>query len=87
MAAELYIKRARRSFDYIFCDPPFAYARKKELLLSIERSLLMSPETLVLIHRPVPENLDPESFSALILRESRRYGASAVDFFTGAKRP
>jgi 16S rRNA (guanine(966)-N(2))-methyltransferase RsmD len=82
MSAELYIKRARRSFDYIFCDPPFAYGHKKELLLAIETSPLVSPGSLVLIHRPAPERLDRESFNSLGLRETRRYGSSAVDFFT-----
>lgn len=86
MSAELYIKRARRSFDYIFCDPPFSYAHKKELLLLMETSPLVSPGSLVLIHRPAQERLDRESFTALTLRETRCYGASAVDFFTGTNR-
>ncbi|GAB1481248.1 hypothetical protein MASR2M78_00630 [Treponema sp.] len=38
IAAELYIKRAKKSFDLIFCDPPFPYAYKKELLERIEAS-------------------------------------------------
>jgi 16S rRNA (guanine(966)-N(2))-methyltransferase RsmD len=90
MAAELYIKRARKPFDYIFCDPPFPYKYKKNLLLSIETSSLLSGPSLVLIHRSKSEHLDlelrvppkQEPFTGLVLRETRFYGASAVDFFT-----
>jgi 16S rRNA (guanine(966)-N(2))-methyltransferase RsmD len=85
MAVELYIKRHtwtqrfRRQFDYIFCDPPFPYKFKKELLQSLAVSSLLKAETKVMIHRPREEDLAP--IEGLSLSDSRRYGRSRVDFF------
>jgi len=80
MAVELYVRRVRRSFDVIFCDPPFAYKYKQELLLAIGASPLMTGSSLLLIHRPKTEKMD-WSGKDLSLRETRLYGSSAVDFF------
>jgi 16S rRNA (guanine(966)-N(2))-methyltransferase RsmD len=80
MAAELYVKRAKRSFEIIFLDPPFPYQHKWELMERIALSRLVSNESKILIHRPredVPRN-------PIILFEhfdSREYGRSVVDFF------
>ncbi|MDR1248321.1 MAG: RsmD family RNA methyltransferase, partial [Treponema sp.] len=38
MAAELYVRRARKQFDLIFCDPPFPYTFRWELAASIAAS-------------------------------------------------
>jgi 16S rRNA (guanine(966)-N(2))-methyltransferase RsmD len=80
IASELYIKRSRRSFDFIFCDPPFSYKHKKELITSIEESALLAENTLLLVHYPKTEAPD-WGLARLALRETRLYGASAVDFF------
>jgi 16S rRNA (guanine(966)-N(2))-methyltransferase RsmD len=79
---ELYIQRAKRSFDTIFCDPPFSYKYKLQLLLSIESSGLMTDSTLLLIHSPKTEKLAQQIQSHKIfqLTETRNYGNSAVDF-------
>ena len=78
ISAELYIKKAKRTFDYIFCDPPFPYKFRCELLESISRSPLVKSNTLILIHRPREEHmiLPPN----LELEDSREYGRSIVDF-------
>jgi 16S rRNA (guanine(966)-N(2))-methyltransferase RsmD len=80
MAAELFIMRAKTRFDYIFCDPPFPYKFRGELLRSIALSPLMGPDSRLLLHRPredppggLPENL--------ILADTRQYGRSVVDIF------
>lgn len=92
MAAELYVKRAKRSFDVIFCDPPFAYRYKPELICAIAASPLMenAPEeeekasmtgTILIIHRPKSEHLKLSGESTtLSVKETRYYGNSAVDF-------
>ena len=87
MPAERYVKRARRVFHIIFCDPPFPYRNKSALLASIAASPLVNesgnsaPGAMIILHRPHSETLDPPpGFS---VRETRRYGNSAVDFFGG----
>jgi 16S rRNA (guanine(966)-N(2))-methyltransferase RsmD len=96
MSAELYIKRAKRRFDVIFCDPPFSYRYKSGLVCSIAVSPLMenrpeedgealAGETLLIIHRPKVEPLLISSEnSALSVKETRCYGNSAVDFIEKA---
>ena len=85
MSAELYVKRAKRPFDFIFCDPPFPYKFKAELIESIAASKLMNKTSVLLLHRPREDLLKIKSIN-LILEESREYGRSVVDFFkTGDK--
>ena len=83
MAVELYIKRAKRSFDFIFCDPPFAYRFKTELVNGIALSPLMNENSLLMIHRPKTEMVyQQNSGGVLVLDTTKFYGISAVDFFT-----
>jgi 16S rRNA (guanine(966)-N(2))-methyltransferase RsmD len=92
ISAELYIKRAKRRFDVIFCDPPFSYQYKSDLIYSIGASPLMEntpekdgdpalEETILIIHRPKSEQLMlSNEKSPLLIKETRCYGNSAVDF-------
>jgi 16S rRNA (guanine(966)-N(2))-methyltransferase RsmD len=78
--AELYIKRARRRFDLIFCDPPFPYMYRAELLNAIAASKLMDENSKLLIHRP-REDSCKNLTEKLILRDSKEFGRSVVDFY------
>lgn len=80
MPAELYIKRAKRGFDYIFCDPPFLYGFRTELLQSIAASGLMKEGSRLLIHSPA-EDLPAPAIPGLNLENSRKFGRSVVNFF------
>ena len=80
MSAELYVKRAKRAFDYIFCDPPFPYRYKWELLASIAGSALMENGSLLLLHRPREDFCDDPSPN-LCLKDSREFGRSVVNFY------
>jgi 16S rRNA (guanine(966)-N(2))-methyltransferase RsmD len=80
IAAELYVKRAKKGFDIIFCDPPFPYRFKWDLVGAIAASPLMAAGSRLLIHRPrqdYPQELPP----GLTRENSREYGRSVVDFF------
>ena len=80
LPVELYIKRAKLPFDLIFCDPPFPYRYKWELIHAIAESSLVKENSRILIHRPRGESCPniPLNFS---LEDSREYGRSIVDFF------
>jgi 16S rRNA (guanine(966)-N(2))-methyltransferase RsmD len=93
MAAELYVRRAGRRFDIIFCDPPFPYRFKWDLALAIAASPLMGPGSRLLMHRPREEAWRPEEPDSspddpaappqgLVYEGSRAYGRSVVEFFT-----
>ncbi|MDR0628427.1 MAG: RsmD family RNA methyltransferase [Treponema sp.] len=86
MAAEHYIHRARRSFGVIFCDPPFAYRFKGELVRAIAASPLIQTGSRLLLHRPQEDPYLEDlggafSVEKVMLEESKRYGRSVVDFF------
>ena len=81
MPVELYIKRSKcPPFDFIFCDPPFPYAFKKELLCNIASSSLVHEGSLIMLHYPSEEKLNFGSGEKLVLADRRRYGRSTVDF-------
>jgi 16S rRNA (guanine(966)-N(2))-methyltransferase RsmD len=84
MAAELYLKRAKRCFDIIFLDPPFPYKYKWEMLAGIAVSPLVLEGSKILIHRP-REDIQKEPIGLLMKYDSREYGRSVVDFFSAAK--
>jgi 16S rRNA (guanine(966)-N(2))-methyltransferase RsmD len=80
MSAELYVKRAKRPFQVIFCDPPFGYRYKWELIESIASSPLMNSGSRLLLHRP-REDTEHGLSLKIPRRETREYGRSVVDFF------
>ena len=80
MPVELYVKRAAQPFDIIFCDPPFPYKYKWELIQSIASSILMKEGSRLLLHRPREDFRDDPSPN-LVLEDSREYGRSVVNFF------
>jgi 16S rRNA (guanine(966)-N(2))-methyltransferase RsmD len=80
ISAELYVKRAKRPFDLIFCDPPFPYIYKWELVKAIGSSKLMENDSLLLIHRP-REDKPASGIPFLEKKDSREYGRSIVDFY------
>jgi 16S rRNA G966 N2-methylase RsmD len=80
MSAELYVRRAKRSFNVVFCDPPFPYRYKQQLTTSIGQSPLMEKGSLLLIHRPKEDRFD-DVLGSLALEDRRIYGRSVVDFY------
>ena len=80
MPVELYIKRVKKPFDLIFCDPPFPYKYKQELIKSITESALVKEGSRILIHRPKEDILE-KSLENLTIEDTREYGRSIVDFF------
>jgi 16S rRNA (guanine(966)-N(2))-methyltransferase RsmD len=85
ISVELYVKRAKRHFDFIFLDPPFPYQFKWELLSNIAASPLVSNESKILMHRQ-REDFQKEDINCLTRHDSREYGRSIVDFFKTEKK-
>jgi 16S rRNA (guanine(966)-N(2))-methyltransferase RsmD len=79
--AELYVQRAKRAFDVIFCDPPFSYKWKSTLVAGIAGSPLMQDGSRLLMHRPRGDEMEDAVFEGLVLHERREYGRSIVDYF------
>lgn len=80
MPAEYYIKRANSDFDLVFCDPPFPYRFKNELLLAIAEKQLIRPKGRLVFHFPQEDKLD-EAAGDLKLYDTRKYGRSCVNIY------
>ncbi|MCH5294826.1 MAG: 16S rRNA (guanine(966)-N(2))-methyltransferase RsmD [Treponema sp.] len=80
MAVELFLKRCKRSYDFIFLDPPFPYKFRRELLETIARRNLLTPEGMAIIHYPAEDKI-PESIESLYRSDTRVYGRSVVSFY------
>jgi len=79
-SVELFIKRSKDKFDYIFLDPPFPYKFHADLIEQIcTRNLLLEGGT-VLVHRPEEHHM-PDTIAAFKLTDRRVYGRSIVDFY------
>ena len=80
MAVELFLKRCKDQFDYIFLDPPFPYKYRLDLLKIIEKRSLIKNGGYVMIHYPEEDAL-PETIGSLVLKDKRIYGRSIVNFY------
>jgi 16S rRNA (guanine966-N2)-methyltransferase len=78
--AERFILRSEKSYDIIFCDPPFPYAHKADIIRSISEKGTLNPGGLLLIHYPSEEVLPNES-GTLKKCDERTYGRSIVRFY------
>ena len=81
MAVELFLKRCKDRFDYIFLDPPFPYKYRLDLLKIIEKRRLVNEGGFVMIHFP-EEDMLPDEIGALVLKDKRIYGRSIVHFYS-----
>jgi 16S rRNA (guanine(966)-N(2))-methyltransferase RsmD len=82
LPAELFIQRAAHAYDFIFCDPPFPYQHKHDLVTRILNSRLMGSNSMLLIHYQKKEKINlQENELFLVQQDSRQYGNSVVDFF------
>ncbi len=80
IAVELFLKRCKKQFDYIFLDPPFPYRFRKELIESIAKRGLLTDTGAAIIHYPKEDPL-PERIETLVRSDHRIYGRSIVDFY------
>jgi len=80
MAVELFLKRCKNQFDYIFFDPPFPYKFRIDLLKSVDKYNLLKENGTVLIHYPEEDAL-PDTIGNLKLTDKRVYGRSIVNFY------
>jgi 16S rRNA (guanine(966)-N(2))-methyltransferase RsmD len=80
---ERFILRCERAFSIVFCDPPFPYAHKSGIVMSIAEKGLVEAGGLLLIHYPSEETL-PDACGDLMKIDEREYGRSIVRFYKRA---
>lgn len=81
---ERFVLRHRRAYDIVYCDPPFAYAHKKDLVEKIARSALLADGAFLVLHAPSREKF-ADTIScrggALYKQSVRVLGGSSVWFW------
>ena len=80
LPVELFLKKCKDSFDYIFLDPPFPYKFRLDLMKSISEKEILNPDGIVMIHFP-EEDMLPDTIGKLVLADKRTYGRSIVHFY------
>jgi len=78
---ERFLLRCEKSYSVVFCDPPFPYAHKADLVRSIAEKDIIQPGGRLLIHYP-SEELLPPSHGSIVMTDEREYGRSIVRFYT-----
>ncbi len=79
-SVELFLARNRVPYDIVFCDPPFPYRFRSELLSRIESGNSLKPSAQVLLHFP-HEDRPSETVGRLTIEDERVYGRSIVRFY------
>ena len=83
MAVELFVKRCKEQYDYIFFDPPFPYKFHEQLIAEAAKKNLLLPGGVIMVHRP-EEHFMPGRIENLVRFDQRVYGRSIVDFYKQA---
>ena len=81
MAVELFLKRCKGKFDYIFFDPPFPYKFHEQLVEEAGQRELLNQGGFIMVPRP-EEHFMPAEIGNLKRVDQRIYGRSIVDFYT-----
>lgn len=80
MSVELFIKRNKESFDYIFCDPPFPYNFHEDLVGMCCTYNTLKKDGTLMIHHPAEKPLS-ENIKDFVRVDQRVFGRSIVDFY------
>jgi 16S rRNA (guanine966-N2)-methyltransferase len=80
MPAERFLLRNKKPFSIVFCDPPFPYRFRADLLAKLGEGPTLAPRGLVLMHFPREDRLS-DSIGGLSLEDEREYGRSIVRFY------
>ena len=75
------LSRQPQPFDILFADPPYAFVDYKPLLLSLIEHGYTGPDSMVILETSSKTPL-PEKVAALCQSQSRRYGDTALTFFS-----
>jgi 16S rRNA (guanine(966)-N(2))-methyltransferase RsmD len=86
MPVERFLLRNKRAFSVVFCDPPFPYKFRAELLEKLAKGPTVAQGGLVLMHFPRGERLADE-IASLSLVDLREYGRSIVRFYKKSSMP
>jgi 16S rRNA G966 N2-methylase RsmD len=80
MAVELFLKRHKGQYDFIFFDPPFPYKFRQEIISTAAKRGLLKKGGQLMIHYPAEDAL-PDKIENLVLTDKRVYGRSIVNFY------
>ncbi len=80
MPVERFVLRNKTAYSVVFCDPPFPYRFRLDLIRSLAEGPTLARGGLLLVHYPQEDPL-PEAVGALAMEDEREYGRSRVRFY------
>jgi len=80
MPVERFLLRNSASYSIVFCDPPFPYRYRLELLRGLAEGPTCAAGGLVVLHYPAEDPM-PEALGVLRREDERVYGRSRVRFY------
>jgi 16S rRNA (guanine966-N2)-methyltransferase len=86
MPVERFLLRNKTGFSIVFCDPPFPYRYRSELLASLAEGPTLPPGGLALLHYPAEDPV-PRELGPLTTEDEREYGRSRVRFYRKREVP
>jgi 16S rRNA (guanine966-N2)-methyltransferase len=84
MPVERFLLRNKTPYSIVFCDPPFPYRFRTELLTNLAKGSSIAPGGLALMHYPAEDPL-PDALPSLLLEDEREFGRSIVRFYRKAQ--
>lgn len=75
------LERKGETFDFIFLDPPYNQGLVKKILNQLDRSVIVTSLTQLVLHRSRQEKL-PESLENLTIFREKRIGQACLSFLS-----
>ena len=74
------IKEQTKSFDIIFCDPPYDFEEIKIVFEIVKNNNLLSDGGLIIYEHE--KNRRTQDFEGFVLNKSKKYGIAVFDFYS-----
>ncbi len=81
--ALVFLRKSENVFDWIFCDPPYNEVDYARLLTALSRSLMLHPQTLLILEMDRFHHLElPDSLNSI---DQRKFGDTIIHFIKAAR--
>ena len=79
------LERQGKTFSVVFLDPPYNQGLVRKILMRLERSVIVTAQTQLILHHSRQENL-PETLGRFRVLREKRIGQACLSFLSGGKR-
>ena len=79
------LERQGKTFSVVFLDPPYNQGLVRKILMRLERSVIVTAQTQLILHHSRQENL-PETLGRFRVLREKRIGQACLSFLSGGKQ-